>query len=112
MARLTRRGLLAGSVPALGGAALLHGTVPHSHPWDAQASQSAHAGHLDGHADFRDGRTVDHAANGFDPHAIARDFDWGTTTRMASGRVLREWELYAVDKEVEVAPGVRFAAWT
>ena len=23
-------------------------------------------------------RTVDHAANGFDPHEIARDFDWGT----------------------------------
>ena len=29
-----------------------------------------------------------------------------------SGRVVREWELVAVDKEIEVAPGVRFAAWT
>ena len=25
---------------------------------------------------------------------------------------MREWELYAADKEIEVAPGVRFAAWT
>ena len=26
-------------------------------------------------------------ANGFDPHTILRDFDWGTTRRLASGRV-------------------------
>jgi FtsP/CotA-like multicopper oxidase with cupredoxin domain len=116
--RLTRRRLIAGGAPVLGaGAALLHGAVPHSHPWDgraeaAEGGHDAHAGHLDGHADFRDGRTVDHRANGFDPHAIARDFDWGRTRRLASGRVLREWELYAVDKEIEVAPGVSFAAWT
>ena len=30
----------------------------------------------------------------------------------ASGRVLREWELVGLDREIEVAPGVRFAAWT
>jgi FtsP/CotA-like multicopper oxidase with cupredoxin domain len=103
--------MLAGTVPALGGAALLAA--------DAQPARSAgdhagagHAGHTDGHADFRDGRTVDHRANGFDPHAILRDFDEGRTRRLPSGRVLREWELYAVDKEIEIAPGVQFAAWT
>jgi FtsP/CotA-like multicopper oxidase with cupredoxin domain len=121
MPQLSRRRLLAASVPALGGAAAaLHSVVPHSHPWEheAQAAEPSHA-HSDasehatgGHASFRDGRTVDHHANGFDPHAILRDFDWGTTTKLASGRVLREWELTAVDKEIEVAPGVRFAAWT
>ena len=26
--------------------------------------------------------------------------------------MLREWELVAQDKEIEVAPGVKFAAWT
>ena len=46
-------------------------------------------------------------ANGFDPTEILRDFDYGTTRRLASGRVLREWELVAVDKEIEVAPGVK-----
>ena len=67
----------------------------------------AHAGHemAGGHASFRDGRTVDHRANGFDPHAVLRDFDEGKTSRLPSGRVLREWELYAVDKEIEIAPG-------
>jgi FtsP/CotA-like multicopper oxidase with cupredoxin domain len=106
--------VLAGGLPLLGaGAAALHGAVPHRHPWDQEAQAAeTHAGHNGGHAAFRDGRTVDHAANGFHPHEILRDFDWGTSRRLASGRVLREWEIVAVDKEIEVAPGVRFAAWT
>ncbi len=123
MPQLSRRRLLAASVPALGGAAAaLHSAVPHRPPGgsDAQAAEHAHGGggattaangHT-GHASFRDGRTVDHAANGFDPHAILRDFDWGKTTRLANGKVLREWELVALDREIEVAPGVAFAAWT
>src|SRR5215211_5673396 len=121
MPKLSRRRLIAASVPALGGAAAaLHSAVPHTHPWDAEAEAAdagqehagMHAGHTGGHADFRDGRTVDHAANGFDPHEILRDFDWGTTHRLASGRVVREWELFASEHEIEVAPGVRFTAWT
>jgi FtsP/CotA-like multicopper oxidase with cupredoxin domain len=124
MARLTRRGLLKGGLPLVGaGAAVLHAQVPHTHPWDGAAAQAAgpggaHAGHttddahVGGHAAFRAGATVDHAANGFDPSEILRDFDWGRTTRLPSGRVLREWELTAVDREIEVMPGVRFAAWT
>jgi manganese oxidase len=65
-----------------------------------------------GHANFRDGRTVDHAANGFDPHALLRDFDWGTETRLPGGGTLREWDLQALEHEIEVAPGVHFPAWT
>jgi len=112
VAELTRRKLLAGS-GVLAGAGLLHKTIPHSHPWEHEArAAEPHAAHDGGHAAFRGGLTVDHAANGFDPTEIVRDFDWGTTRRLASGRVLREWNLYAADKEIEVAPGVRFAAWT
>jgi FtsP/CotA-like multicopper oxidase with cupredoxin domain len=117
--RLSRRKLLLGSIPALGlGSAAVHATVPHSHPWDSDAKAAAggHGGHATaghgGHASFRDGATVDHRRNGFDPHEILRDFDWGKTRRLPSGRVVREWELYATDRDVEVAPGVTFAAWT
>jgi len=60
---------------------------------------------------FRGG-SVDHRANGFDPTEVLRDFDWGKTRRLASGRVLREWEIVASDKDVEVAPGITFPAWT
>ena len=62
---------------------------------------------------FADGRTtVDPKVNGFDPSIILRDFDWGKTRRLPGGRVLREWEIVAYDKEIEVVPGVRLAAWT
>jgi FtsP/CotA-like multicopper oxidase with cupredoxin domain len=116
MPRLTRRKLIAGSVPLLGGAAAgLHSVIPHSHPWDSEAHAAgrdhgdpAHAAHTEGHAGFRGGAVH----NRFDPHAILRDFDWGTTRRLPNGRVLREWELYASDLEIEVAPGVNYAAWS
>jgi FtsP/CotA-like multicopper oxidase with cupredoxin domain len=114
VADLTRRRLLAGS-GVLAGAGLLHQTVPHSHPWEheAQAAEHQHGGSSDGgHAAFRGGQTVDHAANGFNPHELLRDFDWGTTRRLASGRVQREWELYAVEQEIEIAPGVKIEGWT
>jgi manganese oxidase len=121
--RLTRRKLLAGGLPLVGaGAAALHSRVPHSHPWDGAAlaadPQPAHGGHgangsaIGGHADFREGASVDHRANGFDPQALLRDFDWGRTRRLPNGRVVREGELEAGDREIEVMPGVTFAAWT
>ena len=34
-----------------------------------------------GHGGFRGGE-VDHKANGFDPHVLVRDFDYGTTSRL------------------------------
>ena len=50
---------------------------------------------------------VDPRVNGFDPQEILRDFDEGTVV----GGV-REWEIVAREKEIEVAPGVRYLAWT
>ena len=61
------------------------------------------------HAQFAAGGDVDHSANGFDPTEILRDFDYGKTRRLPGGRTLREWEIVAVDKEIEVAPGVKYA---
>jgi manganese oxidase len=119
VAELTRRKLIAGGVPLLGAGVALHRVIPHGHPWDSDAQAAAedhsqmHPAHDDGgHAAFRDGETVDHALNGFDPQGIARDFDWGRMSKLPNGRALREWELVATDKEIEVAPGIKFAAWT
>jgi FtsP/CotA-like multicopper oxidase with cupredoxin domain len=123
VAPLTRRKLL-GSASALGlGAAALHATIPHSHGGTAAAAEpgdmagmdmtatTPHAAGHGGHASFRGGE-VDHAANGFDPHVILRDFDWGRTSKLPDGRTLREWTIAAGEHEIELAPGVRFAAWT
>ena len=48
----------------------------------------------------------------FRPRILLRDFDYGHTSIGADGRMVREWEVIAEDREIEVAPGVRFQAWT
>jgi FtsP/CotA-like multicopper oxidase with cupredoxin domain len=50
--------------------------------------------------------------NGFDPHAMLVDWDRGTASIMPDGRTLREFAITAVDKEIEIAPGLYFPAWT
>jgi FtsP/CotA-like multicopper oxidase with cupredoxin domain len=109
--KVSRRRLIGGA--AAGGAALpvLHELVPHRslHGGTSAAeaavehSRAAHRGtdHLGAV-----GR-VDPKANGFDPHEILRDFDEGV---VRNG--VREWEIVAKDVEIEVAPGVKYAAWT
>lgn len=56
--------------------------------------------------------TVDHVRNGFDPMELLTDFDYGRVSELPSGQRLREYEFVAQDKEVEIAPGVFFPAWT
>ena len=113
MARLTRRGFVFGSVPLAGGAAALLRQPSSASPAVAGDPHVAHGSlSRSGHPSFRGGPTVDAAHNGFDPHEILRDFDWGTTERLANGRVQRRWELHAVEREIELAPGIRFQAWT
>ena len=48
----------------------------------------------------------------FDPSHFLEDFDYGKVTPLDGDRVLREWEIVAVDQDIEVAPGVFFPAWT
>jgi FtsP/CotA-like multicopper oxidase with cupredoxin domain len=56
--------------------------------------------------------SVDHAANGFTPRELLTEFDYGTVSIDRDGRTVREWAITAVDKEIEIAPGVFFPAWT
>jgi FtsP/CotA-like multicopper oxidase with cupredoxin domain len=115
--KLDRRQLLGGGALAAVGA--LTALNPRGDRAAAQRASTAHAGMgMKGHgggaagATMRKGQTVDHRANGFNPTDILRDFDYGNTRRLASGRTLREWEIVAADKEIEVAPGIKFPAWT
>ena len=39
------------------------------------------------------------------------DWDVGKVSQ-ENGRTVREWEIIAADKEIEIAPGVFFPAWT
>ena len=114
MGLLNRRGFLKtlGAAGAVGGAAVIGGRDLAA----GQASSGA-AGHggtaslmsHDGHGTVG---TVDHARNGFDPTKILTDFDPGEVSRDSSGRTVREYQFLVVDKEIEIAPGVFFPAWT
>jgi FtsP/CotA-like multicopper oxidase with cupredoxin domain len=48
----------------------------------------------------------------FDPVRYLDRFDFGRVSELPDGRTLREYEIAAVDREIEVAPGVVFPAWT
>ena len=111
MGHVDRRGFLkrVGAAGALGGAAVLGGRelVSAQHP----ADHSHVNGHSPAHGHGAVG-TVDHARNGFDPLDILTDFDGGSVSRDRSGRTVREYTFVAGTKEIEVAPGVFFPAWT
>lgn len=119
---LSRRKFLGGAAATSLSLPALHQLVPHQGVHDAlgsehslaQAASPGSASHGGGHdgASLRQGRRVNHDANGFHPTEMLRDFDYGVTSRGTNGRTIREWELVAIDKEIEVAPGVRYPAWT
>jgi FtsP/CotA-like multicopper oxidase with cupredoxin domain len=54
---------------------------------------------------------VDHQSNGFHPRELLYDFDFGTVSTLENGQTLREYEIYAMDREIEISPGVFFPGW-
>lgn len=48
----------------------------------------------------------------FDPTAFLTEFDTGRVSGLPSGQVLREYDLVSEDREIEVAPGLFYPAWT
>jgi len=109
---ITRR-LLLGSGALIGGssaARLALGQAPKS-----PAVSSTHLGLAAGH-DTHNGMItvgeVDSVRNGFDPHEILTAWETGALSLLPDGRVLREFDVVAVDKEIEIAPGILFPAWT
>lgn len=57
---------------------------------------------------------VDHERNGFNPTDILTDFDYGKVSELDAprGQTLREYNFVAVDKMIEVVPGIEYPAWT
>jgi FtsP/CotA-like multicopper oxidase with cupredoxin domain len=55
---------------------------------------------------------VNNAANGFDPQQLLYEWDFGEVGQLPNGQTLREYTIAAVDKEIEIAPGIYFPAWT
>lgn len=55
---------------------------------------------------------VDHNRNGFHPSEILTDFNYGDNVYEENGQTVREYNIVALDKEVEIAPNIFFPAWT
>jgi FtsP/CotA-like multicopper oxidase with cupredoxin domain len=49
---------------------------------------------------------------GLDPMRYLTEFDYGRVSQLPDGRTLREYYVASVNKDIEVAPGVMFPAWT
>lgn len=122
--RLSRRLLLAGGVAAAGAAAAnvtgAKGEVAHpghdpagtAAPPVGDAYASGASGHSGAHGAMVTIGEVDNGRNGFDPTAMLTDWEVGTLSTLPDGRPLRTFEIVAEDKEIEIAPGVMFPAWT
>jgi FtsP/CotA-like multicopper oxidase with cupredoxin domain len=113
-AGLSRREFLAASVAASGVAALLaaSGAAAQEHT-PAAGHTTAVAAPVAGmeHGE-NSGLVGDVNLTDFDPTAFLYNFDWGQESLAPDGRTVREWTVFAADKEIEVAPGVFFPAWT
>jgi FtsP/CotA-like multicopper oxidase with cupredoxin domain len=116
-----RRALLVGGLVAAGGAAALakgamSQTTPADHTGHDMAAMQTdpYAAPMAGmaHGDMMTVGRVDHARNGFDPTPMLTDWDTGTTSILPDGRTLRTFEVDATDREIEIAPGIFFPAWT
>lgn len=80
---------------------------------DAGANTAGTGGEAhSGHGGMTTVGEVDSARNGFDPHAILTDWERGTIVRDPDGRMAREFDIVAEDREIEIAPGLFFPAWT
>jgi manganese oxidase len=98
------------------------GTVGAVRRLSGQTADS-HASHVLGHAGHALGTVGSVDTSIFDPDAYLRSFNFShlpedqraryyRETPRPDGSLLREYEIFAVDREIEIAPGVKFAAWT
>jgi FtsP/CotA-like multicopper oxidase with cupredoxin domain len=84
-----------------------------SQPAKDQPTPPTHTDHADGHGgNLMVGDVDPNNINHFDPTAMLTDWDYGKVSQMPNGQTLREFEIFAGEKEIEIAPGILFPAWT
>ncbi|MCR5857423.1 multicopper oxidase domain-containing protein [Mesorhizobium sp. J428] len=119
--RLSRRMVLGAGLAAAGGSAVAAvGSAQEvkqpgyvgGKPYQGAADSGHQSGHGSSHGAMMTVGDVDEARNGFDTTEMLTEWETGTVSRLPDGRVLRTFQIDAVDKEIEIAPGVMFPAWT
>ena len=102
MSRISRRDALKRGLFGLAGVASAASVAKAS-------TLGTHATHVDPHAVMTGGLP---AGAGIDPTAFLTAFDYGTVSKRANGQTVREYRVTAVDRTIEVMPGLFYAAWT
>jgi FtsP/CotA-like multicopper oxidase with cupredoxin domain len=115
--RISRRSILAGGLAAASGTAIAAHrargqSTPHAGHHAAAGSADADPPHMNAHGAMITVGEVNNAANGFDPIAMLTDWERGIVSSLPDGRTLRTFTVTAEDKNIEIAPGVTFPAWT
>ena len=111
-ARVSRREFLKVGGAGMTGLVGLAGIRALNAPEATSASTAKLNGDSHAHGHGRPGTVgqVNHEANGFHPMEILYDFDYGEV-KEENGRTVREWQMIAVDREFEIAPGIFFPGW-
>jgi FtsP/CotA-like multicopper oxidase with cupredoxin domain len=107
---LSRRSFLRAGSLSIAGLAGLFGLREVASPKAVVAQSNDEDPHA-GHRGLGTVGGVDHASNQFDPHEILTDFDFGEVVVGEDGRPVRRWKIVAVNKELEIAPGIFFPGW-
>jgi FtsP/CotA-like multicopper oxidase with cupredoxin domain len=117
---LNRRALLGlgtrGAAVSIGASALAaplllshQATAKDEHQHEAPAQEDDHTAH----GQSMTMGEVDLDRLGWHPDELLTDFDYGEVTETRpDGTVVREWNIVAFDREIEIAPGLFFPAWT
>ncbi len=113
-APVSRRGVLMAGLAVAGGSAAYGKSAMGQAEQSAQAAtmEIASGDYMNSHGMMMTVGEVDSAANGFDPMAMLTDWETGSVEALPDGRNLRTFEIVAEDKEIEIAPGVYYPAWT
>ncbi|WP_084148093.1 multicopper oxidase domain-containing protein [Deinococcus frigens] len=102
---------LGGAAALVGGAAL--GQSQKDYPANHEAMMAAENNAAHGsHDNNMTVGTVNHKQNGFDPMRLLTDWDSGKVSTLPSGQTLRQYTMIAQNKDIEIAPGIFFPAWT
>ena len=104
MKALSRREALKRSLLGIAGAASAAsaGSIAHAEGFDGAA-------HPDAHTLMTGGVP---AGAGIDPTAFLRHFDYGAVSKRPNGQTVREYQIVALDRTLEIMPGVFYSAWT
>ena len=106
--KFSRRDILKiGTAGALGvaGSMYLNQTAPFKKVANAENHQTSHKSH----SNMLDTTKTEGYRMA---ERLLTEFDYGKVTKLSNGRILREYEVVAVDKEIEIAKGIKFPGWT